>query len=77
MAKKSKVKSSDQLDEVMEKFRSGLTMPQAAKATGFHVGTLRKWYRSGALPVFRVGNAVRVTRADLAKFLKERPAGAK
>lgn len=70
--KESAPTKGDQLDEVMASIKAGLTMPQAAKVTGFHIETLRKWYRSGKLPVFRVGNVVRVNRDALAKFLKER-----
>ncbi len=62
----------DQLDEVLATIKASMTMPEVAKATGFHIETLRKWARSGELKTFKVANVVRVHRADLAKFLEHR-----
>lgn len=62
----------DKLDEVLSTIRAGLTMPEVAKKTGFHVETLRKWARSGELKTYKVANVVRVHRTDLADFLAQR-----
>jgi len=62
----------DRLDEVLASIKAGLTMPEVAQMTGFHVETLRKWSRGGQLKTFKVGNVVRVHRSDLAEFLATR-----
>lgn len=64
----------DKLDEVLTTIRAGLTMPEVAEKTGFHIETLRKWARSGELKTYKVANVVRVHRADLAEFLAQRMA---
>ena len=47
-----------------------LLTPQAAAArAGVHVETIRRAYRSGALPCARAGNAVRIDAADLDAWL--------
>lgn len=66
--------SADSLDDVLATIKAGLTMPEIAKLTGFHVETLRKWARGGQLKTFKVANVVRVHRHDLAAFLAERTA---
>ena len=62
----------DALDTVLATIKAGMTMPEVAETTGFHVETLRKWARTGELKTFKVANVVRVHRNDLAEFLAAR-----
>lgn len=47
--------------------RDWMTVDEAANYIGVHPKTVRKWYRTGRLPAYRVAGspAVRIDRADL------------
>jgi excisionase family DNA binding protein len=42
-----------------------LTVPQAARRTGRHPETLRRWIRAGKLPSTKVGTQYLIDEADL------------
>lgn len=52
-----------------------LTPPQAAKALGIGLKTLRSLYRGGELPVVRIGGSVRIDPSDLEQFIDRNRSG--
>lgn len=47
-----------------------LTPNEAAKVIGTSSATIRRWIRSGALPGFKLGGHLRVSKADVLGMLK-------
>ena len=45
------------------------TSDEIAEALGVSLRTVRRWIKSGALPVHRIGGLVRISEADFAAFL--------
>lgn len=50
-----------------------LTPQQAAELASCSVDTIRRAYRSGELPAYRVGAGVRIVREDLDAWLRRDP----
>ena len=50
-----------------------LTVPEAARRSGRHPETIRRWVRSGRLRSERVGTQHLIDEADLASVLDDRP----
>jgi excisionase family DNA binding protein len=46
-----------------------LTIAELAERLNVCERTVRRWTKSGALPIHRIGNIVRVSDADFAAFL--------
>jgi excisionase family DNA binding protein len=49
-----------------------LTLEEVADYLRVHLTTVRRWCREGQLPALRVGRTVRVRRADLDTWWRER-----
>lgn len=49
-----------------------LTLEEVAEYLRVHLTTVRRWCRDGQLPALRVGRTVRVRRADLDAWWRER-----
>jgi excisionase family DNA binding protein len=49
-----------------------LTLEEVADYLRVHLTTVRRWCREGQLPALRVGRTVRVRRADLDAWWRER-----
>lgn len=52
-----------------------LTMPEVAERLSIRLYTVREMGRRGELPTVRVGRAVRVSEAALARYIQERTRG--
>lgn len=52
-----------------------LTVKEAARISGYHASTIRKWIREGKVPRHGTGRGLRVRRDELDRFLAADPGG--
>lgn len=52
-----------------------ITTRKAAKITGVHIGTVRRWILAGTLPAVRIGGRYRVWLADVRALVRRVDAG--
>lgn len=52
-----------------------ITVKEAARISGFHPSTIRKWIRMGRLPRHGTGRQLRVRRDELDRLLAADPGG--
>jgi excisionase family DNA binding protein len=57
----------------LDRQRTRIQTPEAAKYLGVHQETIRRWAREGAIPSAKLGNrgGFRFKREDLDRFLEE------
>ena len=53
------------------------TMKQISDMLNVHINTVKKWISSGKLMHYKIGQSVRVNKADLDSFLSEYKKGGK